>query len=1066
MKKNSKNFKNYQLKVLLLGAILSLSTNGVFASDLNVKNIPETNTSEQYFSKGYKLTQISMGGEKPEGENIITDHIYNLETGEMIPVYYRLELTQTSYGNGSTVKYFKWETDETGKRVLTETSQENSDLTISYEIPSQSHERITNSSKTEYADGLEADFKDLNVSSASANGGAIYNQGTFGDLKGNFINNSATASSSSAGGGAIYNNQGKFGNITGDFVGNFVSSENPSVKVSGGAIYNNGTISSIQGNFINNHASSKSSEITGGAIVNSKTIGSITGNFIGNYGSSSGKVSGGAIYNNWGNIDTITGDFIGNYASSSSSNTYGGAIHNYQGEINNIVGSFIQNYVYSSSTTVNGGAIYNNGDIGNITGDFIANYAFASKSGSAVGGAIYNTNKPINNITGDFIGNYTNTAATSSLQKSAGGAINNSTNSSKIGNITGNFIGNYSTGNTSSYGGAIYNYGEIEKISGDFTGNYVQSSNSDAKGGAIYNNSSIGEISGNFINNYAKTDGNGTAQGGAIYSKKDLTISADNRENLFSGNYTETNDVKDDNAIYLDNAQGTLTFKLQNSGKIIMKDNIDGVEGYKVSIQGDNIDNTVFYLHNDIRNANVSIGNTTLNTIDNKIHNYNFNNLNLTDNINIAVDADLANKSMDTISADNYGELSGKLLVSGINLISDAPEGQDVTEILFADKELKDYVINETNSIPSKYQTIAYSPIYKYNVNYDNRDDGGYFIFGRGEQGNYDSYNPSIMVSPVASQLGGYLVQLNSYDQAFMNIDNRMLLTKLQRAALKSRNKLAITDTPNKNHYNATEYQQNSGWFRPYSSFENVNLNNGPKVSNVMYGTYFGGDSDIYELKNGKEAQFSLYAGYNGSHQTFSGNSLYQNGGSIGISGALYKENFFTAITANAGASVVDASTMYGSETFPMFMTGIASKTGYNWELADGKFIVQPSYLMSYSFINTFNYTNAAGVSVNSSPLHAVNISPGIKFIGNLENGWHPYATVRMIWNLLDKTDFAAQQVSLPYLSVKPYVEYGIGIEKKWDDNVSCFLQTMIRNGGRNGVALSFGYKHLLGRKK
>lgn len=1066
MKKNSKNFKNYQLKVLLLGAILSLSTNGVFASDLNVKNIPETNTSEQYFSKGYKLTQISMGGEKPEGENIITDHIYNLETGEMIPVYYRLELTQTSYGNGSTVKYFKWETDETGKRVLTETSQENSDLTISYEIPSQSHERITNSSKTEYADGLEADFKDLNVSSASANGGAIYNQGTFGDLKGNFINNSATASSSSAGGGAIYNNQGKFGNITGDFVGNFVSSENPSVKVSGGAIYNNGTISSIQGNFINNHASSKSSEITGGAIVNSKTIGSITGNFIGNYGSSSGKVSGGAIYNNWGNIDTITGDFIGNYASSSSSNTYGGAIHNYQGEINNIVGSFIQNYVYSSSTTVNGGAIYNNGDIGNITGDFIANYAFASKSGSAVGGAIYNTNKPINNITGDFIGNYTNTAATSSLQKSAGGAINNSTNSSKIGNITGNFIGNYSTGNTSSYGGAIYNYGEIEKISGDFTGNYVQSSNSDAKGGAIYNNSSIGEISGNFINNYAKTDGNGTAQGGAIYSKKDLTISADNRENIFSGNYTETNDVKDDNAIYLDNAQGTLTFKLQNSGKIIMKDNIDGVEGYKVSIQGDNIDNTVFYLHNDIRNANVSIGNTTLNTIDNKIHNYNFNNLNLTDNINIAVDADLANKSMDTISADNYGELSGKLLVSGINLISDAPEGQDVTEILFADKELKDYVINETNSIPSKYQTIAYSPIYKYNVNYDNRDDGGYFIFGRGEQGNYDSYNPSIMVSPVASQLGGYLVQLNSYDQAFMNIDNRMLLTKLQRAALKSRNKLAITDTPNKNHYNATEYQQNSGWFRPYSSFENVNLNNGPKVSNVMYGTYFGGDSDIYELKNGKEAQFSLYAGYNGSHQTFSGNSLYQNGGSIGISGALYKENFFTAITANAGASVVDASTMYGSETFPMFMTGIASKTGYNWELADGKFIVQPSYLMSYSFINTFNYTNAAGVSVNSSPLHAVNISPGIKFIGNLENGWHPYATVRMIWNLLDKTDFAAQQVSLPYLSVKPYVEYGIGIEKKWDDNVSCFLQTMIRNGGRNGVALSFGYKHLLGRKK
>lgn len=171
-----------------------------------------------------------------------------------------------------------------------------------------------------------------------------------------------------------------------------------------------------------------------------------------------------------------------------------------------------------------------------------------------------------------------------------------------------------------------------------------------------------------------------------------------------------------------------------------------------------------------------------------------------------------------------------------------------------------------------------------------------------------------------------------------------------------------------------------------------------------------------------------------------------------------------SAITPNAGASVVDASTMYGSETFPMFMTSIASKTAYNWELADGKFIVQPNYLMSYSFINTFNYTNAAGVSLDSSPLHAINISPGIKFIGNFQNGWHPYASVRMIWNLLDKTDFSAQQISLPYLSVKPYVEYGIGIEKRWDENVSCFLQTMLRNGGRNGVALYFGYKHMLGK--
>ncbi len=66
--------------------------------------------------------------------------------------------------------------------------------------------------------------------------------------------------------------------------------------------------------------------------------------------------------------------------------------------------------------------------------------------------------------------------------------------------------------------------------------------------------------------------------------------------------------------------------------------------------------------------------------------------------------------------------------------------------------------------------------------------------------------------------------------------------------------------------------------------------------------------------------------------KVFDGNSLYQNGGTLGVAGSLYKDNFFTVLTANAGASSVSASTMYGTDKFPMLMSGIASKTGYNLE--------------------------------------------------------------------------------------------------------------------------------------
>ena len=52
------------------------------------------------------------------------------------------------------------------------------------------------------------------------------------------------------------------------------------------------------------------------------------------------------------------------------------------------------------------------------------------------------------------------------------------------------------------------------------------------------------------------------------------------------------------------------------------------------------------------------------------------------------------------------------------------------------------------------------------------------FNYNGGTNPGYDSFNPSVMASPVAAQLGGYLVQLNSYDEAFRNMDMYMLMTK------------------------------------------------------------------------------------------------------------------------------------------------------------------------------------------------------------------------------------------------------------------------------------------------
>ena len=323
----------------------------------------------------------------------------------------------------------------------------------------------------------------------------------------------------------------------------------------------------------------------------------------------------------------------------------------------------------------------------------------------------------------------------------------------------------------------------------------------------------------------------------------------------------------------------------------------------------------------------------------------------------------------------------------------------------------------------------------------------------------FRDFNPAVTAAPVAAQLGGYLTQLDSYDEAFRNMDMYMIMPKSMRQAMKYKNKYAQAGSDLNYIYDksSTPYESTALWARPYATFENVRLKNGPKVSNVGWGTYLGGDSELFDLKNGWEGMWSLYAGYNGSHQAYNGISIYQNGGTLGLTGTLYKNNFFTGLTANVGANSAEASTGFGDDSFGLFRTGVASKTGYNLEFADGKFIIQPSWLMSYSFVNTEDYTTSNGIRVNSNPLNVMHLEPGLKFIGNVGNGWQPYTGLSIVWNLFDKTDFIASDATLPELSVKPFFKYGIGLRKLCGERFVGYGQTYFTSGGRNGVGLQFG---------
>lgn len=512
------------------------------------------------------------------------------------------------------------------------------------------------------------------------------------------------------------------------------------------------------------------------------------------------------------------------------------------------------------------------------------------------------------------------------------------------------------------------------------------------------------------------------------------------------------------------NLSGTLNKTISGNGTTkIVGDSFTLLDGAAIK-GGLDINNqtlNIYATNTDNMFNNVNINSGTINLINNNINNLSANSFNLNGNINLFLDADLMNSSMDRLPSTTVA--SGLITVKGINLLSDSKS--EKVYIPFAYDSFKDKVQTGVTAVgkevDNEYQTTAFAPIYKYDVSYN--PNNGNFLFSRGGGKSSADFNPAVLSGAVNSQIGAYSAVNETFNYAFRHADySFMPLPKKIRTLA---NKYAITE-PNLMQYE-NEYSKAGGiWYQPYANFENVGLSNGPRVDVQSYGSLVGGDSAYKQLKKGWGTVTTPYIGYNGTSQHYSGVSTVTNGGILGLTQTFYRGDFFTALTVNAGASVGESNTMYGKENYTTLMAGVANKTGYNFEFNDGKFIIQPSMLTAYTYVYTFDYTNAAGVKISSEPLNSIQLHPTVRFIGNVGKGWQPYASVGMVWNILNETKFTANDVRLPEMSIKPYVEYGIGLQKSWNDKCSGFLQAMLRNGGRNGIALSFGFKWTLGKDK
>ena len=425
-----------------------------------------------------------------------------------------------------------------------------------------------------------------------------------------------------------------------------------------------------------------------------------------------------------------------------------------------------------------------------------------------------------------------------------------------------------------------------------------------------------------------------------------------------------------------------------------------------------------------------------------------------------SVDINPATETMGRITADSYGSQTGTINVNGLNVLADPNPDKLQTNVLFADSAFANTVkYNGTKEYVGK--------IYKYSVGYSPSSGEFQFVRGGGSSGGASAFNPSILNTSVNSQAGTNATVNETFKYVFEHADAFTQLPSVERFAKINENKYALSTDFNSNLPSiSSEFNNKAGWFRPYVTFEKMNLRNASAVNATTYGSLVGFDSDFQTLKHGWTGVTTGYIGYTGSQLRYSGSDTTMNGGLLGLTQTFYKGNFWTALTATAGASAAQSTTMYGKEDFTTLFAGIGSKTGYNFEFKEGKYIVQPIWFMSYTMGKTFDYTNAAGVRIDSSPMHSIMLNPSVRFITNTRSGWQPYASVGMVWNAMSESNVKADGIRLPETSIKPYVEYGVGLQKRYKDDFIAFGQAMVRNGGRNGISLTAGFRWAIGKNK
>ncbi len=612
---------------------------------------------------------------------------------------------------------------------------------------------------------------------ALARAGAILNLGTINSISGDFENNYAETNGTFSLGGAILNNYWNdkstgIGKLAGNFKGNYAKTTGTGedAYAQGGAIYNAAQMNIddiASSSFIGNYVSGADAKTDGGAIWNAGNITfSGASEFTGNYAEQGGTKRSNAIYNE-GTINFNSGDIVLNDAVTGNGGTINLAGQITENSASDVIA--VNNQVSGNTLNLTQGLLklgsYNSAEFGKSVGTFADDVNFVVSGGALTAqdgetnehnlgnlqlDADLNTAMDVDlaNVKADVFGGagangehsliLNDIKAVSDTErhilkvKVADENIKDKMTlaeaSEKLTTADNIYLVEYETDETSGnlkFGNvkALETGVQFKKADKDFEMSEDAVIETDL--GALKNDGL------NIIGNNHTIDGSGfggmTISGGQTASLSDATVKG--FDGAFAENNGTLNIISNTETNLASAISGTGTINADGAGKLNVKAEISGntlnLNQGTLSFGRDENGNMGSFADD----VNFAANGGALSLTDNETNDHNLGNLQLNENLNTALDVDLANKKADTMtgSSEAVSSNGSKVLIDNINIIADGTN--HIIKVRVADNNLK----NSTALADDVTVVMNPTDTNSYLIVYETDDLGGNLKFGNVE---------------------------------------------------------------------------------------------------------------------------------------------------------------------------------------------------------------------------------------------------------------------------------------------------------------------------------------------